>query len=57
MAKKLNLIDRLERFSRNHPIIFWGGSLLWIIIPDPIPIIDEILLAVMLSFVGLRKLR
>jgi len=56
-TEKINLIDRMERFSRNHPFIFWGGSLLWIIIPDPIPLIDEILVAVIMSLVGLRKLK
>ena len=59
-TEKVNLIDKLERFSRNHPIIFWGGSLLWIILPFPIdfiPFIDDILLAVMLSLIGLKKLK
>ena len=56
MSKK-NLIERLEKFSRNHPIIFWGGSLLYIIIPDPIPLIDDILVAVIMGLVGLKKLQ
>lgn len=59
MTKK-NLIDKLEQFSKNHPFIFWGGSLLWIILPFPIdfiPVIDDIILAVILSLVGLKKLK
>ena len=56
-TEKVNLIDKLERFSRNHPIIFWGGSLLWIVIPEPLPLIDDILLAVIMGLVGLKKLK
>ena len=56
-TEKINFIDRLEIFSRNHPFIFWGGSLLWLILPDFLPIvIDDIILAIILSFVGLKKL-
>ena len=56
MAKK-SLIDKLEKFSKRHPFIFWGGSLLWVILPDPIPVIDEILVITMLSIVGIKKLK
>ena len=59
-TEKINLIDRLERFSKNHPFIFWGGSLAWIILPFPIdfiPIIDDILLTIILSLVGFKKLK
>ena len=56
-TEKINLIDKLERFSKKHPFIFWGGSLLWIILPDPIPVIDEILVITILSIVGIKKLK
>ena len=56
-TEKINLIDRLERFSKKHPFIFWGGSLLWIIIPEPIPLIDDIFVAIIMGLVGLKKLK
>lgn len=56
ISEKTTLIDKLEGFATRHPIIFWGGSIAWILIPDPIPIIDDIILTVILSLVGLRKL-
>ena len=59
-TEKINLIDKLERFSKKHPFIFWGGSLLWIILPFPIdflPIfIDDLILSIILSLVGIKKL-
>lgn len=56
----INLIDRLERFSRNHPFIFWGLSIIYLISPiDLIPLnpIDDIILTVILSLVGIKKLK
>ena len=61
MAKeKINLIDRLERFSKNHPFIFWGLSIIYLLSPiDLIPFnfIDDLILAVILSLVGIKKLK
>lgn len=55
-SKKTTLMDNLVEFATKHPIIFWGGSLLWIILPDPLPIIDELILSVILIMVGIKSL-
>ena len=57
MAKQNNFLDTLERWSRKHPFWFWGLSIGWIIFPDPIPIADDLIIAVILSIVGVRKLK
>ena len=56
ISQSTSWVDKLERFATNHPILFWGGSLIWILIPEPIPVLDDLILAVILSLVGIRKL-
>lgn len=57
ITESTNLIDTLERFSTKHPFIFWGFSILWLLFPDPIPVLDDIILAIILSLVGIKKLK
>ena len=57
MKKKKTFIDGLVEFSKKHPYIFFGGILLWVIIPDPLPVLDDVVLATLAIVVGFKRLK